>query len=329
MTVPSIAAVQGLNEKPEEARLIRQSIEQLAPKEEVAAEAPALDPASMNDLDLAAQRAEASKSVYYHQDRPRGQLAEYRTIRGGIGEEVATANIDAGIQADAYSVGETNFPNYDVFGTQEVSQVKVLSLKNGEPRYGRYHSVFAKLVDSESALNQKAAERLLEIQQNESQWEQLSQHLPPNVRDAHDQLAMQQALADQATLRIPQDQVEAVRADLRDYIGTHPGQYGLDPSASPDDRTLQIDQMVNTKVLSIDERYETIHYQAKAAEIVAARDLAVARQPSATQENALGTKVSEEPTPEDLASQGHLQGQSPEGISAPESQQDYSYGYGY
>lgn len=274
-----IKAIQGLSEPPDATRPQLDTVHRLAPDEEVVTDVPPLGPGAANDLELAAQRADAAKATHYHNDSPESKLAEYRRLRSEISEEIAVQNITDGVRADAFSKGGTNFPNYDVLGKQEVSSVKVYSLEDGKPRFGAYREDFAGLVNPDSSLNRQAAERLLEIQASEPQtWDSLSPHLPDDVRAAETSVGMQAALAERATLRIPDDQVEAVRADLREAMMEQPARFGLDPKAQPRDRALQVEQMVQTQVLSIDDRYATAHYQAKAAELVGLRDLIVERR---------------------------------------------------
>jgi hypothetical protein len=274
MTMPGIAAVQGLNVRPEDAEQ-NDGINRVVPAEQIVAAATPPSDAALNDLELAAQRANATKATYFHNDSVGSKQAEYRRLRSEISEELAATNVTGGIRADPFSVGGNNFPNYDVLGDQEVSSVKVHSYDEGEPR-SAYQKDFQQIVNPNSAGNQQAAARLLEIKENQPQaWKQLSPHLPANVREATDQKALQTALAERATLRIPQDQVESVRKDLRACMSANPNKYGLDAQATPEVLAPHIEQMVQTRVLPIDERYATSHYQAKAAELVDARDVSI------------------------------------------------------
>lgn len=276
-----VAAVQGLTVPSTDTRPDQETVRQVAPREEVDEDAPSLSSSAANDLELAAQRAQASKSTHWHAetDDSDGKRAEYYRLRSEISEEIAVQNITKGVHADAFSRGGTNFPNYDVLSPQEVSSVKVHSLDDGQPRFADYREEFEQAVNPDSKGNRQAAERLLEIKAQEPDtWTQLSPHLPRAVRNADSQPEVQAGLAERATLRIPQDQVTAVRADLRSYMAERPAQYGLDPRLELRDRAAQIERMVQTQVLSIDDRYATAHYQAKAADLAGLRDLALDRR---------------------------------------------------
>lgn len=269
-----VRSIQGLSAPPSDTEAVRQ----LAPDERFSPPDP-LGPSESNDLELATQRAEAAKATRYHNDGDRSRLAEYQRLRSEIGEELAVQNITGGVQADAFSRAGTNFPNYDVLAPAEVSSVKVYSLDEGKPRFDRYHADFSELVNPDSNGNRTAAERLMEIRaEHPEMWQQLSPHLPDGVRAAETAGGMQAALAEKASLRIPADQADEVRADLRKDMRVYPKRYGLDPNAEPHDRALQIERTVQTRVLSIDDRFTTAHYQAKAADRVGLRDLAMERR---------------------------------------------------
>jgi hypothetical protein len=80
-----------------------------------------------------------------------------------------------------------------------------------------------------------------------------------------------------STLRIPEDQVERVREDLKSYAAKHPEKFGLTGEGSPEMLTDEVGRFVESRVRSIDKRYTTGHYQAKAAEMVSLRDEDLAR----------------------------------------------------
>lgn len=292
MTVPGHSSIKGFSESPKKPEDQKNLIKGIVPNEEFELPVPQLNPSARNDLEIASQRAIAAKATRYHENNSTTKVVEYRRIRGEIGEEIAAINVPGSIQADSFSTAGTNFSTYDLFGEREVSQVKVLSLKNGKPRYQAYKDVFQDLVDPNSKKNNKAAEQLFQIKENDPKaWEQLSIHLPSNVRNAKNQKSMQEALADQAVLRIPQDQVDAVRSNLQNRITKHPEKFGLDPHANSNDQSARIEEMVNTKILSIDERYATAHYQAKAAELVSSRDLITEKQFKLENENTVNASL--------------------------------------
>lgn len=272
-----VAAIRGKTVSPDSNQRDAAVSQQISPREEMALSFKRLDSSAEYDLDVATRQADADKAVCYHETASPGRVCEYRRIRSGITEVLAEQSMPRSVRADPYSESGTNFPNYDVFSPDETASVKALSLKEGEPRK-IYRQYFSDLVNPNSEKNQKAAERLTWLMQNDDQaWKELAPHLPSRVREGNDVQTMQKALAERATLRIPEDQVEKVQEDLKAYIARHPEKFGLAGKSSPDERAKEIKQLVGSRVRSIDERYTTAHYQAKAAEMVNLRDEDLAR----------------------------------------------------
>ena len=272
-----VAAIRGETVSPDSNQPDRAVIQQISPREEVAPSFKRLDSSAEYDLDVAARQADADKAVRYHETASPGRVCEYRRIRSGITEVLTEQNIPGSVRADPFSKSGTNFPNFDLFSPDEAASVKALSLKDGEPRR-IYRQYFSDLLNPSSEKNQKAAERLTWLKQNDDQaWKELVPQLPSDVREGKDVQSVQKALAERATLRIPEDQVDKVQEDLKAYIARHPEKFGLAGESSPDERAREIKQMVGSRVRSIDERYTTAHYQAKAAEMVNLRDEDLAR----------------------------------------------------
>lgn len=267
-TPPGFNAVLGLSG--ESKPLNPATVQEAVPRESVNAPHQ-LNAAEMNDLELASQSADASKATFWHGESEKGTENEYYRVRTEIGEKLAKDNLPNSVRADQFSEGGTNFPNYDVLSPDEASSVKVRAMRDGKISL-RYREEFANLVCSNSELNQKAANRLMKIKESDpAEWEKLAPHLPSDVRNAESTNDAQTALADVATMRIPADQVAPVRTDLEKIIVQNPEKFGLDAKGGADDLATTAHQLVTDRILSIDERYDTAHYQAKAAEIVSGR----------------------------------------------------------
>jgi hypothetical protein len=231
-----------------------------------------LNASAANDLEIASQQAIAAKATRWHGESTQGKEVEYYRIRSEIGEELAVKNIPGSVQADAFSKAGTNFPNYDVLSPQEASSIKVRAFQDEKPST-QYRDDFAALVYPNSHKNQKAAHQLLTLKtRDQAAWAQLAPHLSSEIQTSVSAQRIQESLAQIATLRIPADQVDAVRTDLITDMGVNPGKYGLDANSEPENLADKIHQMAFTRILAIDARYDTVHYQSKAAEMVQERE---------------------------------------------------------
>jgi hypothetical protein len=248
---PGFHSIKGLSAS----ELDVQNIKNVYPKDNLQVSTPQLNPADANDLDLAGQHAGMTKATRAHADTPKGVPVEYWRIRSEISEHFAQQNIINGLRADQLSQNGSNFPGYDVLGKDELCSVKVYGLEEiqrGEhkilqPRYDQYDKVFAHLISPESDQNTQAAKQLWELR-NSGNWDDLEEHLPPDVVAAKTEVEMVQAISKNSTMRIPEDQVENVRVHLMERFGlTY--------------------EDASRRIRSIDERYTTAHYQLKAAEI--------------------------------------------------------------
>lgn len=279
---PGIQSIQGLTTPSAETRPKEAAIQGVAKSERVKHDAPPLNPSAENDLQLAAQSANADASTFWHKDYSSGKYREYGRVRAAITENLAAQNIRNAVRSDPYSRGGNNFPNYDVFGPEEACSVKAYSFKKGGGTRPKLRTDFAELVKPDSDKNIAAAERLMWLENNKDQsnWSQLAPYLPPSVRAAvegRNRTAVQKSLADSAALRIPQDQVEMTRKEIKKDMLSNPEKYSLDPGALPSDQFQIVNDLLNSKVKAIDERYQTAHYQSKAAEVVNLRDKELAR----------------------------------------------------
>lgn len=274
LTPAGFNAIRGLNSPTEGTRPEPSKIHRIAPADEYVTDSLPLNAAAANDLELAAQKAMAAKATHYHNETRGSKIAEYRRLRSEITEDIACKNVKDGCRADSFSISGTNFPTYDVFGTQESSSVKAFTLKDGKPRYGAYRTHFAAIANPESPGNQKAALELMKLKQSDpDRWQELSRHLPTQVRQAQSTPQAAHALAETSTLRIPQDQVESVRKDLYSYIQTHPQKFSISKDTGRLERAAEARRLVDSKLLSIDDRFATAHYQAKAVELSNLREL--------------------------------------------------------
>jgi hypothetical protein len=267
-----ISAIRGDHLVPEDNQQIITSIREISPTEEVIPDENKLDSAAQFDLDIAAKRADAEKSVRYHETEIPGRVCEYRRIRSGITEVLAAENMPGSIRSDRFSESGTNYPNYDIFTPDEFASVKALSYKDGEPRK-IYRQFFLDIINPDSQKNQKAAERLVWVRDHDQALgNELSNHLPQELTADSDIQTIQKILSEKGTLRIPEDQVEKVKEDLKFYFKKHPEKVpGTDPD-SHENHAVDIEQMIEDRIRSIDKRYTTAHFQAKAADLVSLRD---------------------------------------------------------
>jgi hypothetical protein len=134
------------------------------------------------------------------------------------------------------------------------------------------------VVNPDSKKNQQAAERLMWLRENdEKSWKELASRLPQELNEAMDIQTMQKALAQHASLRIPDDQIEFVKENLKKYFIKYPEKINLHEENSPEKYDQIITQFVESRLRSIDARYTTAHFQAKGVEIVGLRDEDLAR----------------------------------------------------
>ncbi len=271
-----IKAVQGFQEPTEGTLPDAEKIHHVAPKEYVA-DVPSLTSSAANDLELSAQRAMAAKATHYH-ELGGGKIHEYHRLRSEITEDLASQNIEKGVRADSYSTSGTNFPTYDVFGSSEVSSVKAYSLKDGAPRYGAYRTALIDIADQNSPANQKAATELLKIKNSDPErWQAMVAHMPAQVSEATSVDQLSHGLAETSTLHIPADQVEPVRQYMYRSVMRDPGKFGITASGDAAEIESKVHKLVDSKVISIDDRFQTAHYQGKAADLSHLRDLNLKR----------------------------------------------------
>ncbi len=202
---------------------------------------------TLNDASI-----KASGQVSEHQDSVEAREVEYLKLRGRIGEELAQGNIPDSVNINDVT-GKSNFANYDIVSPHEVSSVKVKELtKEGQPRYSDYNKYFRDITDPNSKANQRAAQDMLALHQEDpDQWLSLTKHIPGDLSAAQNTQEMAQAMSAHATLRIPGDQVAAVRNDLKWRAWNDPTSYGLNP-ADPELET-KIQEFSRTRIKSINK----------------------------------------------------------------------------
>jgi hypothetical protein len=272
--IPGINSINGL----EQTELENQKVKELVPYELISPQTEPLTESAANDLNLAAIHANLTKATRAHatpSDESQNKIAnEYFRIRSEITEDVACYRIKEPIRTDAYSVGGHNFPGYDVFGENEVCSVKCYSFKKiinentgqGEltPRFSQYQTEFMNIITGDSGSNLSAAERLIKIRgENPEDWKILKNHLPKDVAESESQAEMANALSHNSTMRIPEDQLDSVKQNLKNFYYKKLIKDGMDEKTAQVTSELE----VNRRILSIDPRYKTEHYQAKAAEV--------------------------------------------------------------
>lgn len=236
---------------------------------------PPMTASEAEDLSISAEHANLTKATRFHAENGgHGSIYEYHRIRSEISEDLASYQVESAARADHYSVGGHNFPGYDVLGTNEVSSVKCYSVKsekNGElqPRFGSYQTEFMNIMQPDSKANQKAAERFLQIRENSpDEWEKLKNHLPKSVLEAKNPEEMAKELAACSTMRIPQDQVSAVAQNLTAY---YKNKLMREKNMTESEAISAAQAEVSKRILSIDPRYQTAHYQGMAAKILSDR----------------------------------------------------------
>lgn len=272
--IPGVDSINGL----EKTEIGISSVTNLVPKEAVPSQAESLTPSAANDLELSSKHANLTKSTRAHAisfNENRDEIAnEYFRIRSEITEDLAHYRITDGIRADPYSKGGHNFPGYDIFGSNEICSVKCFSyqqVKDKEsaetklkPRFSEYRKEFMNIISPTSESNVDAAKRLLEIKSTDLHaWEKLKSHLPSNVASSNEKISMADALSLNSTMRIPEDQLDSVKQYLTNFYYKKLVDDGVNEKAA---RTISKIE-VNRRVLSIDPRYKTEHYQAKAAQV--------------------------------------------------------------
>ncbi|MCU0485609.1 MAG: hypothetical protein MUC85_05800 [Anaerolineales bacterium] len=175
---------------------------------------------------------QASEHVSTHKDTPSAREVEHYKLRGRIGEELAEENMPGSVNLNDIT-GKSNFANYDLTSPYEMASVKVKELgNNGEPRNSDYKKYFRDLANPDSSANQRAAEDLLKIRQEEPEkWSQLADHLPGDVAQAADAKQMSQAMSKNFAIRIAGDQVAEVRGNMKEDMVSDPARYGLDSKA--------------------------------------------------------------------------------------------------
>lgn len=236
---------------------------------------PPLTDSETSDLTISAEHANLTKATRFHaKDGGYGSIHEYHRIRSEISEDLARYQVENAARADQYSVGGHNFPGYDILGTNEVCSVKCYSLKvdknaGPQPRYGAYQAEFMNIIDPNSKANQKSAERLLKIRENNpAEWEKLQFHLPKSVVDAKNHDAMARELADHSTMRLPEDQLDGVVKNLTAY---HKNKLMIEKNMTEEEAVRYANIEVFKRVLSVDPRYQTAHYQGIAAKVLSSR----------------------------------------------------------
>ena len=146
-----------------------------------------------------------------------------------------------------------------------MSSVKVKGLmEQGEPRYGDYNKYFKDIVNPESRANQRAAADLLDAKSS-PEWQTMRDHFPADVQTATNQSDMASALAERSSLRIPHDQVEPVRDNLRQRIINSPANYGLDANIPQSDLEARATQLVDSHLKPIVENQFSSHDIGQAA----------------------------------------------------------------
>ena len=213
---------------------------------------PQLDASEQRDT-LNRASLKASEHVSEHNDTKAARRVEYYKLRGRIGEELAEENIPDSININDVT-GKSNFANYDVVSPHEMSSVKVKELTDeGQPRYADYNKYFRDITNPNSKSNQRAAEDLRKLRQEEpDKWQELSKNLPNEVVQAQDSQQIAQTMSAQGSLRIPGDQVAVVRNDLMWRVMNDPMAYGLEPDA--EDLETQVQQLTRVRVKSINKQ---------------------------------------------------------------------------
>lgn len=222
-----------------------------------------VDELAAQEQRLDAAAIEARQHVPEHVATRGGQRVEFYKMRGRIGEELATADMNGANLNDV--TGKSNFANYDVVSPDEVSSVKVKGLtEQGEPRYGDYNKYFKDVVNPESPANQRAAADLLNAKAS-PEWQEVAGNFPAEVQAATNQAEMASALAERSSLRIPYDQVDSVRNNLQQRIVESPEAYGLDSHMSPSELELRATELTDQHIKPIAENQFSSHDIGQAA----------------------------------------------------------------
>lgn len=198
----------------------------------------------------------ASEHVSTHKDTMTGRVVEYYKLRGRIGEELANQAMPDSVNINDIT-GKSNFANFDLVSPHEMASVKVKELTaDGEPRFSDYNRFFRDITNPNSPTNQRAAEDLVKLRQEDpKKWRQLASHLPDDVAQAGDAKQMASAMVNHSSLRITGDQVSRVRENLKACCIEDPAASGLDPDLSPKDLEEQAQRLTRDRIKSINKDY--------------------------------------------------------------------------
>lgn len=216
----------------------------------------------------------ADLNVPEHVASQAGEKVEFYKLRGRMGEELAQQNMPGSINVND-AAQKQNFANYDIISPNEISSVKVKDrFENGEPRYADYRKYFADIANPESKANQRATADLLAIRENSpEQWQQLSKFLPQDVTKANDYPEMQRSLTKYSTLRISGDQVKEVRSHLYGKVLESPQEFGVDSTLPSSKIESMASDLVQQKILPIDQQWDNESISVYADELVNQRRL--------------------------------------------------------